>query len=345
MLTGHYSYDLVTGLLLCVGAIAILALCSTILCSFYLSNVLNMQDTIPEGKGILLAEIYMRKIILVVRKTILFIIGYRGGKRERTPPEKVNTFWIERYFLSIIARFCVFYLIYIQILLIITRPVRFVGGDTFLYNYAKNPGNLMIYLMIYVGSNSIFDYLSIKYTLKHLDRVHGIRSFIKYGFIDITYAILFFIGNQSISCVLWYLKRREQDVMLTFDIIREFIDITLWPYAFVSNTQTGEMIGALFPGQLLITGTVFVPTLVIWCMISMYVILIGLSGAIKAFFRREATQRFCYKYLLYSGVNASNSEDGMKISFCNVVAMIIFNGVIASVVFEIAKAMASAFLV
>jgi hypothetical protein len=345
MLTGHYVYDLKGGILLFLGLIALLCLVASIGHSLSLNRILNMQDKLDSTQPSPCNASYIVQIVSVVRRFLLFVIGYKGRDREIFPPEKVNFHWMEQFCASIIWRFIAFYFIYIQILLVLTRPVGFNGGEIFLYNYAEKPINLASYLVTYVVSNALFDYLSIKYTLKHLDSISNYSDVVRYGAIDLLYAIVFFIFNQAISCVLWYLKRREQNVVLSWDVIAEFIDITLWPYSFVSNIKTGERFGALFPGQLLITGTVFLPTLVIWGMIILYTTQTYVVEVIKKIVRKETTQKFCRKYLTQSGVSVSELESHTSISFCNVVAMLIFNSIVASTIFELLKAMASAFLV
>ena len=46
-------------------------------------------------------------------------------------------------------------------------------------------------------------------------------------------------------------------------LLQNFWDISLWPHSFVSHYGATDVTGQLLPGQLLITGTVFFPTIVL----------------------------------------------------------------------------------
>jgi len=74
---------------------------------------------------------------------------------------------------------------------------------------------------------------------------------------DIVVASVIFIFSQSVSCVLWVFKREDTSYPeIGTNVFQNFIDITIWPYTFVSGQGASEIISPLFPGQLIITGTV-----------------------------------------------------------------------------------------
>jgi hypothetical protein len=220
-----------------------------------------------------------------IKLIILSVLGYKGERRERVSLANIHAGWVFENFGSIFFRFSIFYFVYIWGLILTTRPLLINAntGQVQIMNYTSKPifGFLMIF--IYIFSNAIFDILSIYFTIKHLDRIKndpGISIAVLLLLKNISYSFVFFCLSQLISNLIWPLKTNFE-VSLLERLISPAI--VFWPYAFVldTNSSSPEYFRLLFPGQLLITGTVFLPTLVVALLSIVLMIAISLIGALK----------------------------------------------------------------
>ena len=220
-----------------------------------------------------------------VKLVILSILGYKGEKRERQTLANIHAGWVFENFGSIFFRFSIFYFVYIWGLILTTRPLLIdqSTGDLQIMIYTSKSifGFLMIF--VYIFSNATFDILSIYFTLKHLDRIKrspetGFAALLLLK--NLSYSFIFFCFSQLISNLIWPLKTN-----FAISWLGRLISpaIVFWPYAFVldSSSSSPDYFRLLFPGQLLITGTVFLPTLIVVLLSVVLMLTIPFLGILK----------------------------------------------------------------
>jgi hypothetical protein len=220
-----------------------------------------------------------------VKRLIFSVLGYQGEERERQPLDELDHRWVLKNFRSILLRFCTFYFVYIWALILTTRALLIdpATGSVQMINYTSKQLFGFTMIGLYIVSNSVFDILSIYFTIKHLERVRrqptaatAIVQLLK----NLGYCLLFFLLSQIVSNLIWPLKTGI-DVSLADRLLSPAI--ALWPYAFVLDAASSspQYVPIIFPGQLLITGTVFLPALIIVMLFIVWAITIYVSGLIK----------------------------------------------------------------
>ena len=107
-------------------------------------------------------------VIDIIKRAILWIIGYKREERERVSVEDINLQWVETYRMSIVLRFLPVYAFYILSLVVLTRPVYYTNGDFVSFPYSSNLHDLFALSIMYIISNVFFDYISLKYSLAHV---------------------------------------------------------------------------------------------------------------------------------------------------------------------------------
>lgn len=200
----------------------------------------------------------------IVKAIIVVVLGYRGESRERQALSEINYTWIWDNKGAIITRLFIFYFIYIWSLVLTTRAVQIApDGSILIMQYTKNAIFGFSMILFYIISNSIFDMISLHFTLYHLEKIkeNGVSAkSLWYASRDVLLSIIFFLCSQVVSNIIWPLKTG-----VTINIADRPLSlaISLWPYVFVfdASDASSNYIPLLFPGQLLITGTVFFPTI------------------------------------------------------------------------------------
>lgn len=205
-------------------------------------------------------------VLSYIKQIVFAVLGYQGEQREKEPLYQLNEGWIFANFGKIFFRFAVFYFVYIWALIVTTRALLIDPATGAVHVLAYTPKQLFGFVMIcsYIASNSIFDICSIYFTIRHLRKIQEqprLSTATFYLLKNLGYCFVFFLLSQIFSNVIWPLKTN-----LPIPWADRFFSpaIALWPYAFIINARTSppEYLHLIFPGQLLITGTVFLPTLI-----------------------------------------------------------------------------------
>jgi hypothetical protein len=271
-------YDLVKGLEFVAAwimVVFVLVLVFGVRSQYQLMNaydVLTVQNSSSEQRA--------RTILAYVKRLIFSVLGYQGEERERQTLDQLHADWLLSNFGKIFVRFAIFYFIYIWALILTTRALLIdpQSGNIQLLTYTSKQIFGFLMIGVYIVSNSLFDILSLYFTIKNLERISekprfGVAAY--YLTKNLLYCFVFFILSQLVSNLIWPLKTN-----LAIPIADRFFSpaIALWPYAFVldANAVPPQYLNPIFPGQLLITGTVFLPTLII------VLLLIVLTISIKA---------------------------------------------------------------
>jgi hypothetical protein len=248
-------------------------------------RLMNTYDTIyqlnpsPEKRA--------QVILAHVKRLIFSVLGYQGEERERQPLDQLDANWMKENLGKIFVRFSVFYFVYIWALILTTRALWIdpITGIVHILSYTSK--QLFGFAMIgsYIISNSLFDMLSIYFTLRHLEKIKERPRLSVAGFYlmkNLLYCFLFFLFSQVFSNLIWPLKTN-----LNIPIADRFFSpaIALWPYAFIvdANASPPQYLHPIFPGQLLITGSVFLPTLVIVLLLAVMVPLLQGLQKLKSF--------------------------------------------------------------
>jgi hypothetical protein len=279
------SYDIAKGIefvVLWIMIVFCIALLLSIRAQYRLMNTYDVLNSFNPSK-----EKRARIMLSHVKRLLFYVLGYQGEERERQSLDQIDEKWILRNFWTILIRFSVFYFIYIWALILTTRALLIdpVSGDIQVINYTSKQifGFLMIW--VYIISNSIFDILSIYFTVKYLEKIRenpratvAIVHLLK----SLSYAFVFFLSSQLISNLIWPLKTN-----ISVSLVDRILSpaIALWPYAFVLDARSSppQFLHPIFPGQLLITGTVLLPTLVVVLLFIVATASIGVAGILKRY--------------------------------------------------------------
>ncbi len=322
---GTYStYEIASGVVLIITIFSVLVLAVLMLLTTHLYRCLQAQDAeLVEGK-----KTDIRSDVLdVIKRTILWVIGYRGEEREKVAVKDVDLDWLSRYRASIFIRFLPVYAVYILALVVLTRPIYQAGAGFEIFRYSENLHELFALLGIYVISNIVFDYLSLRYSLANVMDAQITGRYVFYFLKDSAIATVLFLMSQAVSCVLWVLKRQSGDFP-SFDdgLLNQFIEITLWPYAFVSGQGSSVIVSDPFPGQLLITGTVYFPTIMLGVMFLVFSLFLAVARVIKRFLISRQLDKICRLFLKVHLIGMFNPEVvGNKFRYCNFAFMALLN--------------------
>jgi hypothetical protein len=257
-------YDLARGFEF-VGIWSILVFAIVLVLGFRAQyRFLNKYDALDQQRSS--GDERARVMLSYVKSTIFAVLGYQGETRERQPVDQLDENWVVDNLGRIFRRFVVFYFIYIWGLIVTTHALYIDprNGDIHVLTYT--PKLLFGFVMIglYIVSNSVFDILSLFYTVRNLRRIQespNLSVALLYVGKNLLYSSAFFLLSQILSNIIWPLK-----INLPIPWIeRPFsLAITLWPYAFIVDARSSppQLLPVIFPGQLLITGTVLLPTIV-----------------------------------------------------------------------------------
>lgn len=320
----YSSYDIPHGMIMIAAAFSIVVLVFLVLLSTHLYRCLQAQDSeLVEG-----AKANIRGDVLdVIKRAILWVIGYRGEDREKISVADVDVAWVSRYRVSIFFRLLPVYAVYILALVVLTRPIFDAGNGFEIFTYSENLHELFALLVIYVCSNIIFDYFSLRYSLANVMDAKKTGRYVFYFLKDAGIATALFLMSQAVSCVLWVLKR-ENSGFPKFDdgLLNQFVEITLWPYAFVSGEGSSTIVSDPFPGQLLITGTVYVPTITLGIMFLVFTVFLALARAVKGFLISKQLDRICRLFLKVHLVGMFNPDAiGNRFRYCNYAFLALLN--------------------
>lgn len=314
---GQYSnYDLVRGLERVIVLYLVVIIAALGVLSVQLYRTLRAQDSsLTRGA----ASDIRSQVLLILKRTILWVFGYKGEDRERTPISEVDLDWMRRYRAAIIFRLVPIYGLYILTLVVLTRPVFFDGQQYRIFNYSRNLHELFALFVMYVSSNLLFDYFSLKFTfssiLKALETKKYASLFIQNAFI----ATSLFLLSQILSCIFWVYKRQDPSFP-KFDqgILHNLLEIALWPYAFVTGPGSSQITSDLFPGQLLITGTVFIPIIILVSIFIVFSAFLKMTELLKRLLLTHQLDRLCRLFLRVRLVGILEPPERIKsFGYCN----------------------------
>ena len=317
------NYAIYDGFVFIFILVIIISFIITILISFALKQVLIDQDeSIRKEKK---AANFGIAIIKVIKNVILWIFGYNGPEREKTAAEEVDNKWVKNARLKIFSRLASFYIAYIFVLVMLFRPVYYNGEHVQAFSYNTDIPELVSIFIAYVVSNAIFDYWSLKITFSNMRKAEKSRKYLRYFSLDLIIATIIFCISQAFSCVLWLLKRDTYDTSSLVDerlsnsLFEAFIDISLWPYAFFNNANTDVLDNQFFlPGQMLITGTIYFPTMIVAIIFITYYIFFKFSFSIKSVLfsmNRSFFEKICTGYVILKGMDV---REARALGICNV---------------------------
>jgi len=133
---GTYStYDVLGGISVIIAVFSIAVLVVLGFLSAHLYRCLQTQDAaLLAGKD---ADI-RTDVLDVIKRAILWVIGYKGEDREKVSIGDVDLNWVSKYRTSIFFRFLPVYAVYILALVVLTRPILLVDGDFQIFKYSDN---------------------------------------------------------------------------------------------------------------------------------------------------------------------------------------------------------------
>ncbi|MBI2707656.1 MAG: hypothetical protein HYX35_05030 [Proteobacteria bacterium] len=325
------SYDLAKGMEF-VALWIMIVFCLVLFFSFRAQyRLMNTYDALNSFNPT--REKRIQVMLAHIKRVIFSVLGYQGEERERQSLDQLNAKWMLENIGKISIRFFVFYFIYIWALILTTRALL-IDQDTghvqiISYTSKQIFGFLMI--GIYIVTNSACDMLSIYVTIRNLEKIKQnprLAVATMYLVNNLVYSFFFFMLSQLVSNLIWPLKT-NMDIPLADRFFSPAI--ALWPYAFVldASSSSPEYVHPIFPGQLLITGTVFLPTLVI------VLLFIVLSLSILAV---QYLKRFLIMHdLALLGVNVTlppGQEPVIQFRCINALTVGITSSLIATVIFE-----------
>jgi hypothetical protein len=128
-----------------------------------------------------------------------------------------------------------------------------------------------------------------------------------------------FVPSQIVSCVLWVYKRHNPDFpALHGNLVHQFLEVATWPYAFVTGPDATQIVSGLFPGQLLITGIVFFPTLLLISIFVVYYAFLQLTQAIKKLLLSRELDNLCRAFLRVRLIAIFEPAEKVKgFGYCN----------------------------
>jgi hypothetical protein len=337
---GQYSnYDIMRGLERVILLYLVLTIVLLGVLSLQLYRSLQAQDSsLTRGTA---ADI-RSQALLIAKRAILWVFGYKGEERERTPFSEVNIEWVIRYRSAIIFRLVPIYGLYILALVVLTRPIFLDGNAYHIFNYSKNLHELFVLFVIYVSSNILFDYFSLKFTFYCVVRALATKRYTYFFAKNALFAASLFSLSQIVSCILWVYKRQDPSFpKFENSIIRNFLEIATWPYAFVTGPGSTQITSDPFPGQLLITGTVFIPTIMLVSLFIIFSIFLKLTELIKKLLLSHQLDPLCRLFIRIRLIGIFEAPEKVNsFGYCNLAFLALLDlslvsgaGVIATRIF------------
>jgi len=310
------TYDWVLGFEKVLLLFALFTVALVGLLSLQLFKQLQVQDS-ALSRGV--APRTHDQVALIIRTVVLWVIGYKGEERERTPFADVDVAWMDRYRVSIVLRFVPVYAIYILALLVWTRPVFFASGTYHTFSYSADLSKLFVLFVTYVGSNVFFDYNSLRVTFSNFLAAQDTGRYAYFFVRNLVTVLALFIPSQIISCILWVYKRQDPAFpALQGNLLHQFIEITTWPYAFATGPNATQIVSDLFPGQLLITGIVFFPTILIVSLFVIYSVFLRLTKAAKKALLSHKLDKLCRVFLRVRLIGIFEPDEKKRgFGYCN----------------------------
>ena len=218
-------------------------------------------------------------IIALLSRTRILLLRLSGASDSEISDDRENFLEAQKiqetYFLKYPGRvgwqLFSYYMVYCFILVLLAKPIDVQQsielGKLTSFTLNASGREQVIYICILAATNVVTDVISLAITYTHLTKIVQSTKINKnfeaalLAFKDMICAALLFILSQLISNVLYPLSIETPPE--NYNPIS--IEAALMPYAFVQDaTYTNvDFYNFIFPGQLFITGTVFVPTILV----------------------------------------------------------------------------------
>jgi hypothetical protein len=182
-----------------------------------------------------------------------------------------------------------YYMFYTLVLVYLAKPINMSAslaeGKLTAFSVGKNALQQILNLTVLSATNVVTDFLSLAITFVLLGKVinslntRRYTNVVLYAAIDLTCAFLLFVCSQLVSNILYPLAITNPPANYNpFSI-----DAALMPYAFLKGVEgpTVTYFNFTFPGQLFITGTVFIPTLVSMGLVTSFSIILLIGEYVK----------------------------------------------------------------
>ncbi len=185
-----------------------------------------------------------------------------------------------------------YYMLYCLILVFLAKPIDITAsqeaGKLVAFGVSKDAPSQIVNIAILAVVNVVTDLLSLAITFINLTRIGSAFSLQRYATVvgrvafDLVAALLLFSSSQLVSNFLYPMALEKPP--LSFDPWS--IEAALMPYAFLESVVGAQQTfyPVTFPGQLFITGTVFLPTFVgmaLVLLVSLIFLLVRLSKKIQ----------------------------------------------------------------
>jgi hypothetical protein len=275
----------------------------------------------------------IRALLVYFKRLIFSVLGYQGEERERERLDQLHADWLISNFGKVFVRFSIFYFIYIWALILTTRALLIdpQNGNIQLLTYTSKQLFGFFMIGIYIVSNSLFDIFSLYFTIKHLEKINQRPRFViaaYYLIKNIVYCFAFFLLSQLVSNLIWPLKTN-----LEIPVADRLFSpaIALWPYAFIldANASPPQYLNPVFPGQLLITGTVFLPSLIVVLLLAVLSISIKIVQLPKRFLVEQD--------LVQLGIEIRVAPGGKSIVYfrcINAVTIALVTGILSAAIWD-----------
>ncbi|MDX8355857.1 hypothetical protein [Cognatiyoonia sp. IB215182] len=191
-----------------------------------------------------------------------------------------------------------YYMLYCLVMVILARPIDIPSsievGRLVAFDQIRDASQMVLNVGILALSNVLTDLLSLAITYVHLSKIsvclnqrQSARA-AYYAIRDVVCAGALFIVSQVVSNFLY--PRAVINPPSDYDPLT--VEAALMPYAFMQSVTDGMLnfYPFVFPGQLFITGTVFVPTLLTMALILLVVVLLlilKIVGRLQFYFLRD----------------------------------------------------------
>jgi hypothetical protein len=232
--------------------------------------------------------------LLGLKVTLLYFSGAsRGDLRNDSLGYVAAKELSETYFFKNKAR-CIwqlftYYMFYTMVLVFLAKPIDAATseaqGKLIAFVVSKDAPAQILNLIILAATNVTTDFLSLAVTFvllgKVIDALKSKRFYeaLYFALVDVAISTLLFIVSQLVSNLLYPLAitNPPQD----YDPFS--IKAALMPYAFLRKASDAgaQFFDFTFPGQLFITGTVFIPTLISLSVVILVTILLYVGETIK----------------------------------------------------------------
>ena len=258
------------GLLLFIAIIGI-TLLAIISINWNVISKLIFEETQKES---IILDI-LSKVIIKIKIGLLKFLGasdndIQNSECQYTIATKINQTYFFQNKLKCCWQLFSYYMLYCLILVFLAKPIDLESslemGRLIQFFVSQDTPTQAFNILVLVGINVITDLCSLTITFIHLSKVSRALSARK-----LDWAIIWLMADIVIASVLFFISQLVSNYLyplalenppLNYDMWS--IDAALMPYAFIESANSGDVnfYPFTFPGQIFITGSVFIPTIV-----------------------------------------------------------------------------------